>query len=502
MNDSNKELVRDLLVRKEEKDENNKPPSNDVPQPTRELSNNTKKRNIQVTLLHSTQHTQILYKAMQYIHQDRDLLLAELLEYCGFGANVCPSFFSLVKPKRASRKHLEQFHEDYYLDALEFTEEEDVYDKPVPDVALLESLGLVDCCPIPTTPQGRAALWQYCTSVAGATLHAASLLKNGDSNICIHWGGGRHHAHSNHASGFCYINDVVLGIQSFGTKLRVLYLDIDVHHADGVQQAFYETDMVMTVSFHRHCPGFFPATSGVSNERGRHATRGVGYNLNVIMPKSCTDGDFISMYQYTLENLLNVYRPQVVVLCVGADGVRGDPVVGNEGWNLTPEGLAECVRSTSRQVVGHKNLKLLVVGGGGYHAATTARTFLLCTAAACEAARPDLLEQLPRDVPRHQYFGRYGPDFRLYCDQSGDTMEDDDNRRQQRNHNNIEYQSALDEARKEVDVAILYLQAQEKKQQMATKEFDFYQEEENDVFGKFGTKKCNTKKNGRRRRRK
>ena len=82
-----------------------------------------------------------------------------------------------------------------------------------------------------------------------------------------------------------------------------------------------------------------------------------------------------------------------------------------DGWSLTSEGLAECVRRTSELCQG---IKMLLLGGGGYDPARTARTFLLCTAAACESARPGMLKnELPRDVPRHKHFPRYGPDFRL-----------------------------------------------------------------------------------------
>mmetsp|Transcript_1636 Transcript_1636/g.2209 ORF Transcript_1636/g.2209 Transcript_1636/m.2209 type:complete len:102 (+) Transcript_1636:106-411(+) len=97
--------------------------------------------------------------------------------------------------------------------------------------------------------------------------------------------------------GFCYVNDaVLLAIQNLikirakakGPKVkqgqkprqnRVLYLDVDIHHADGVQRAFYDTDQVMTVSFHRFASEFFPSKTGSIQEKGMHGTRGVGYSL-------------------------------------------------------------------------------------------------------------------------------------------------------------------------------------------------------------------------------
>ena len=195
---------------------------------------------------------------------------------------------------------------------------------------------------------------------------------------------------------------------------RVLYLDIDIHHADGVQSAFYESDQVLTVSFHRRAPGFFPPSSGCPSEKGRSGTDGVGYNLNLPLPRQCTDEEFVGVYNFALQKLVPAHDPDTVVLVVGADGVKGDPLVGPEGWHLSPEGLAECVRLTAKYCGGNKTTKLLVLGAGGYDPVRTARTFLLSTAAACEAARPGMLwKQLPKDVPQHAHFARYGPGFEL-----------------------------------------------------------------------------------------
>lgn len=85
------------------------------------------------------------------------------------------------------------------------------------------------------------------------------------SEICINWGGGLHHAKKSEASGFCYVNDIVLGIlELLKYHQRVLYIDIDVHHGDGVEEAFYTTDRVMTVSFHKYGE-YFPGTGKCFN---------------------------------------------------------------------------------------------------------------------------------------------------------------------------------------------------------------------------------------------
>ena len=97
----------------------------------------------------------------------------------------------------------------------------------------------------------------------GAPTDGAVRLNHGQADICVNWGGGLHHAKKSEASGFCYVNDIVLAIlELLKYHARVLYIDIDIHHGDGVEEAFYVTDRVMTVSFHKF-GDFFPGTGAV-----------------------------------------------------------------------------------------------------------------------------------------------------------------------------------------------------------------------------------------------
>jgi histone deacetylase 1/2 len=98
---------------------------------------------------------------------------------------------------------------------------------------------------------GFEGLYDFCRLAAGGSLDAADLIIAGEGDIVINWSGGYHHAKKTEASGFCYINDIVLCIlELLKVYPRVLYLDIDVHHGDGVEEAFYHTNRVLTVSFH------------------------------------------------------------------------------------------------------------------------------------------------------------------------------------------------------------------------------------------------------------
>ena len=371
-------------------------------------ANQNGRRRTRVSLLHSEEYSRVLHDAMGFIHQDRDILLHSLLDYCGFLRNT-PKFFAVVAPKKASRVHLEKFHTCDYLDLLESTSSDIPHD-------LLDSYGLVEDCPLPKERAVRERLWTYCRYIAGASIQGATLLTDDISDVAINWGGGRHHAHPSRAGGFCYVNDIVLAIHRLLRQFhRVLYLDIDIHHADGVQSAFYDSDSVMTVSFHRHASGFFPSDSGSAKEKGKYNTKGMGFNINVPVPRQCDDKQFISIFRASLETMSSAFLPEVVVLCVGADGLHNDALVGQaDGWSLSPEGLAECVRLCAENCNSKAACKLLVLGGGGYTPPETARTFLLCTAAACEGPRPGMLwNELPKDMPPHEHFPRYGPEFRL-----------------------------------------------------------------------------------------
>jgi len=103
--------------------------------------------------------------------------------------------------------------------------------------------------------------WQFCQTYGGGSLGAAHKLNQKSVDMAVNWAGGLHHAKKSEASGFCYVNDIVLAIlELLKYHQRVLYVDIDIHHGDGVEEAFYTTDRVMTVSFHKFGEGYFPGT--------------------------------------------------------------------------------------------------------------------------------------------------------------------------------------------------------------------------------------------------
>eukprot|EP01102_Stenamoeba_stenopodia_P006339 TRINITY_DN1739_c0_g6_i1.p1 TRINITY_DN1739_c0_g6~~TRINITY_DN1739_c0_g6_i1.p1 ORF type:complete len:269 (-),score=62.74 TRINITY_DN1739_c0_g6_i1:658-1464(-) len=179
---------------------------------------------------------------------------------------------------------------------------------------------------------------------------------------------------------------------------RVLYIDIDVHHGDGVQDAFYLTDRVMTVSLHKYGNNYFPGT-GDSSEIG--AKKGKYYSINVPLRDGIDDKNYVSLFKSVIQMVMDFYRPTAVVLQCGADSLRNDRL---GCFNLTTRGHAECVRFVKKF-----RLPTLVVGGGGYTIKNVARCWTYETAVLLD-------QEINNELPYNDYFQYFGPDFQLHPD--------------------------------------------------------------------------------------
>ncbi|KAG0416893.1 Histone deacetylase Rpd3 [Dictyocoela roeselum] len=180
---------------------------------------------------------------------------------------------TVYRPARASFEALTAFHTEEYVNFLH-----SISTTNMKEMARdLQRFNVGEDCPI------FKGLYDYCTITAGGTLCAANKINSGDFDIAINWAGGLHHAKRNEASGFCYVNDIVLGIlELLKFNKRVMYIDIDVHHGDGVEEAFYTTDRVMTVSFHKY-GDYFPGTGALEDIgvlRGAFYTSHRGFGCN------------------------------------------------------------------------------------------------------------------------------------------------------------------------------------------------------------------------------
>jgi len=218
----------------------------------------------------------------------------------------------------------------------------------------------------PDTPV-FANMFDYGTWACGAGLVAADLLLAKRTDIAFNLLGGFHHARPARAGGFCYLNDVALACHHLTLAgKRVVYLDVDAHHGDGVQEIFYDRNDVFTISMHESGKTLFP-WGGFENETGRGA--GLGYNANVSLPAGTYDDAFRLAFERAVLPLIGAYDPDVIVLELGMDTLAGDPLTHLQMTNNIVVDVLERLMEFQRP--------LLVAGGGGYHVEHTVRAWTL-----------------------------------------------------------------------------------------------------------------------------
>ncbi|CDW52724.1 histone deacetylase [Trichuris trichiura] len=291
----------------------------------------------------------------------------------------------VYQPAKASATEITKYHtEDYVMFLQSITPEKQAdFSKHV------KRFNFDEDCPI------FHGLFDFCQISAGGSLSGAEQLINGSCDISINWAGGLHHAKKCEASGFCYVNDIVLAILQLLTRFqRVLYIDIDCHHGDGVEEAFYTTDRVMTLSFHKF-GDFFPGTGSLS-DIGYGA--GKYYALNFPLRGGITDDRYEMIFKPTVSKVIRRYQPEVIVMQCGADSLAGDRL-GH--LNLTVKGHGKCVEFVRKQ-----NLPMLMLGGGGYTPRNVARCWAYETSVALGVS-------IPNKLPFNDYFDYYEPDHML-----------------------------------------------------------------------------------------
>ncbi|XP_030844545.1 histone deacetylase 3 [Strongylocentrotus purpuratus] len=295
----------------------------------------------------------------------------------------------IYRPYRATAHDMCRFHSDDYIDFLQRVTPQNIQNF----TKSLSHFNVGDDCPV------FPGLFDFCSMYTGASLEAATKLNNNLCDIAVNWAGGLHHAKKFEASGFCYVNDIVIAIlEILKYHPRVLYIDIDIHHGDGVQEAFYLTDRVMTVSFHKYGNHFFPGTGDmyeVGLENGRY------YSINVPLKDGIDDLMYSGLFKPVIQSVMEFYRPSCIVLQCGADSLGCDRL---GCFSLSIKGHGECV-----EYVKQFNVPLLVMGGGGYTVRNVAR---------CWTYETSLLlnDEISNELPYNDYFEYFAPDFTLHPD--------------------------------------------------------------------------------------
>ncbi|GAB3145435.1 acetoin utilization protein AcuC [Micromonospora sonneratiae] len=253
----------------------------------------------------------------------------------------------MVAPAPAEDKALTRVHRPDYVEAV----------RAAPDDPFFSGYGLGTADnPIFERMHEASSL------VAGASLAAAEAVWEGSARRAVNVAGGLHHAMPGRAAGFCVYNDPAVAIArllDLGAE-RVAYVDVDVHHGDGVQQVFYDDPRVLTVSLHESPLALFPGT-GFPDETGGPGAEGSAVNLP--LPPGTGDAGWLRAFHAVVPSVLRTFRPQILVTQCGADSHRADPLAdlrlsvdGQRASYLALRDLAEELCDG----------RWVATGGGGY----------------------------------------------------------------------------------------------------------------------------------------
>jgi histone deacetylase 1/2 len=292
----------------------------------------------------------------------------------------------VFRPRLISPGAMTRFHSDDYINFLRVITPDNMSEY----TRQLQRFNVGEDCPV------FDGLFEFCQLYTSGSINGAARLNENKADIVINWAGGLHHAKKAEASGFCYINDCVLAILELLKKHeRVLYIDIDIHHGDGVEEAFYCTNRVMTASFHKFGE-YFPGTGDVSDSGHNE---GKNYAINFPLNDGMDDMAYQSVFRPVMSKIMEVFAPGAVVMQCGADSLSGDRL---GCFNLSVKGHGACV-----EFMRNFNVPLLVLGGGGYTLRNVPR---------CWAYETSILtgEPLKDELPYNDYFEYFGPDYRMH----------------------------------------------------------------------------------------
>jgi acetoin utilization protein AcuC len=256
--------------------------------------------------------------------------------------------------------------------------------------SLLQTFGL-GSADVPVVPGMHAKA----AHVVGATLRAAELVMSGAATRAFSIAGGLHHARRAEASGFCVYNDLAVAIRWLQREhgARVMYIDIDAHHGDGVQWIFYDDPEVLTLSFHESGAFLYPGT-GFIDEMGEGD--GYGYSVNVPFDPHTDDVSFVAAAAELVPILADSFRPDVIVYQAGCDAHLHDPLTHLRCSTRIYGTLTRLVCDASDR---HCGGRVIATGGGGYAIHTVVpRAWSLVWAALCGTEVPDEIPRAWLDV--------------------------------------------------------------------------------------------------------
>ncbi|MBC5638629.1 acetoin utilization protein AcuC [Ornithinibacillus sp. BX22] len=277
-------------------------------------------------------------------NQKRVVLTKDLLEKSGQLSDI-----HIIKPREAEDDEILLLHEPAYIRAVKsaMTLSKDDLNR--------FGLGTEDT---PVFPNMHKAA----TQIVGATLTAVDAVLKDGATRAVNFAGGLHHGFKRRASGFCIYNDAAIAIQYIRQHfhLKVLYIDTDAHHGDGVQEAFYDDPNVCTFSIHETGRYLFPGTGKVT-ERG--IKEGHGYSFNLPIDAFTQDKSYIESYETAIWEIAEFFKPDIIITQNGADSHFYDPLTHLCGSMTTFEKIPEVALQISNT---YCNGRWIALGGGGY----------------------------------------------------------------------------------------------------------------------------------------
>ncbi len=277
----------------------------------------------------------------------------------------------VVEPRSATRQEILLFHVEEYVRLVEKYSQ--------------RGSGILD---MGDTPAFKGC-YEATSLVVGASLKACDVIMSRDFDHAFNPSGGLHHAHPERASGFCIFDDPAISIRYLKSKhgvKRLVYLDIDAHHGDGVMYGFYEDPSVLDIDFHESGRYLFPGT-GFPDETG--AGKAKGLKINIPFPPEAGDEAYLETFRRLVPSLLRQFRPEIILVQCGADGHFDDRLAH---LRLSTNFYREAIGEMHRLAHELCNGRLLVFGGGGYNLANVPRVWATAFAT---LAGLDLDDQIP-----------------------------------------------------------------------------------------------------------
>jgi acetoin utilization protein AcuC len=300
----------------------------------------------QSIFIHSPKVEEYKFNDNHPFNQKRVSTTKELLEH-----NLSLDHSQIVEPRIATDEELALFHDPAFIQAIKNASVGEINE----EVSASYGIGTEDTPIFPNMHEASARL-------VGGTLTAVDYVMNEKADHALHLGGGLHHGFKGKASGFCVYNDIAVAIKYLQEKykLKVLYVDTDAHHGDGVQMAFYDDPTVCTLSIHETGRYLFPGTGNIF-EKGYG--EGYGYSFNVPLDAFTEDESFLEAYEIALNEIAAYFKPDIIVTQNGADAHYLDPLTHLSCTMKIYEAIPKLAHKIAHQ---YCQGRWIAVGGGGY----------------------------------------------------------------------------------------------------------------------------------------